>query len=233
MFRYALKVKGREGHKEHPDRRARVADLAVRARAITIKLTDRRSDRVHRAPLNASMLRESRTVPRGEKPIEWYLLTNHPISTREEVERVIFGYAQRWRIEEFHKTWKSGCCSTEQTQLHSSKAVMRWATILAAVAARVEHLKYRSRTSPDDPATVELSAHEIRALRLLRTEYGPRKEQQPDELTLGVAVRWIADLGGYTGKSSGGPPGSITIRRGLERLEPAAQVLQLIERPPK
>ena len=33
-----------------------------------------------------------------------------------------------------------------------------------------------------------------------------------------LAVRWIADLGGYTGKSSGGPPGATTIGRGLDDL---------------
>ena len=46
-----------------------------------------------------------------------------------------------------------------------------------------------------------------------------RTETVPDAIpTIAQAVRWIADLGGYTGKSSGGPPGSITIGRGLERL---------------
>jgi hypothetical protein len=38
-------------------------------------------------------------------------------------------------------------------------------------------------------------------------------------MTIGAAVEWIARLGGYTGKSSGGPPGAITIGRGLERLK--------------
>jgi len=34
------------------------------------------------------------------------------------------------------------------------------------------------------------------------------------------------ELGGYTGKSSGGPPGSVTLRRGLEKIATAANVLQ-------
>ena len=32
-------------------------------------------------------------------------------------------------------------------------------------------------------------------------------------------VRWIAQEGGYTGKSSGGPPGAIVLSRGMERLQ--------------
>jgi hypothetical protein len=39
--------------------------------------------------------------------------------------------------------------------------------------------------------------------------------------TIGLAARWIADLGGYTGRSSGDPPGSIVIRRGLFWIAPA------------
>jgi hypothetical protein len=164
------------------------------------------------------MVRECGSTPKGERPLEWVLLTNHSIATRAEIERVIFGYTLRWRIEELHKTWKSGLCNVEETQLHSTEAVQRWATILVAVAIRAEKLKQLSRATPDEPASVELTRDEEQMLRLLRSKYGPLKERQPSELTIGLAVRWIADMGGYVGKSSGGPPGSITIQRGLERL---------------
>jgi hypothetical protein len=48
--------------------------------------------------------------------------------------------------------------------------------------------------------------------------------------TIAQAVRWIADLGGYTGNKSSGPPGSVVIARGLERLTIAVQVLQALEK---
>lgn len=35
----------------------------------------------------------------------------------------------------------------------------------------------------------------------------------------------VAQPGGYTGKSSGGPPGALTIRRGLDRLSQAVEML--------
>jgi hypothetical protein len=40
--------------------------------------------------------------------------------------------------------------------------------------------------------------------------------------TLGEMTRWVADIGGYTGKSSGGPPGIRVITRGFDRVEAAA-----------
>jgi hypothetical protein len=43
-------------------------------------------------------------------------------------------------------------------------------------------------------------------------------------------VRWLADIGGYTGpKVSGGPPGSVTIRRGLDYIRPVADALEQLE----
>ncbi|HMJ13074.1 MAG TPA: IS4 family transposase, partial [Polyangiaceae bacterium] len=143
---------------------------------------------------------------------------------------VIFGYTLRWRIESFHKTWKSGACNVEETQLRSQQAVTVWATLLAAVAARIERLKLLSRSDPEKPASIELDPHEIRALIVLKREYKKKTEVIPDTMpTIGQATRWIADLGGYTGRSSGGPPGAITIRRGLDYLKPAADLLRRLE----
>jgi len=133
-------------------------------------------------------------------------MTNHPIDSLEEVCLVVYGYSQRWRIEEFHRTWKQGGCDVESTQLHSSDHVQRWAIILAAVAMRIERLKYLSRNHLDLPATEELSSDEIKALLLLKRRQKKKTEHIPDGIpTIGQATRWIADIGGYTGKSSGGP----------------------------
>jgi len=148
------------------------------------------------------------------------LLTNAPIASVEAARKVVLGYAIRWRIEDFHRTWKSGACNVELTQLRSRNAVIRWATILAVVATRIERLKHLGRTEPERPADDELTAVELEVLLVLKRRYKKRTESVPDAMpTMAQAVRWIADIGGYTGKSSGGPPGSTTIRRGLERLK--------------
>jgi hypothetical protein len=137
---------------------------------------------------------------------------------------VVVGYSSRWRIEELHKTWKTGACNVELTQLRSRDAVIRWATILCVVAARIERLKHLARTSPDSPASDELTPIEIEVLVALKRRYKKRAEDVPDGVpSMSRAVRWLAELGGYTGKSSGGPPGSITIRRGLESVRMAAE----------
>ncbi len=77
-----------------------------------------------------------------------------------------------------------------------------------------------SHNQPELPANVELSPTEIQALLLMMQKYGKRTEHITDDMmpTIAQATEWIARLGGYMGKSSGGPPGSITIGRGLEYL---------------
>jgi hypothetical protein len=205
-------------------RAARRATVSVRAKSVTLQLRDKRTKRCFDLLTNVVLVEEE--GPRVER-INWLLITNHPTSTYEQALAVVRGYTQRWRIEEFHKTWKTGACNVEQTQLHSAERVMRWATILAAVATRVEKLKRLARSSPDLDASAELTATEIAALVLLKRRRKTANEKVPERPSIETATRWIAELGGYTGKSSGGPPGSITIARGLERLAMAAEILEL------
>ena len=210
---YALEVTAAD------NRTARTAQMMIRVTQVTVSLKDTRTKKVDWVPLTAVWVSEEGTTPAGERAIDWMLYTNQPVHDIAGVRNIVNGYAKRWRIEEFHKTWKSGACNAERTQLRSVEAVKKWATILAAVATRIERLKLLSRNQPDTPATAELSTDEIRVLVALARNITKRAERPPtSSLNIAEATSWIARLGGYTGKSSGGPPGSITLRRGLEHL---------------
>jgi hypothetical protein len=221
---------------------ARLACVAIRAATVTFNLHDRRLSQHRALTLNAVWVREhgggpmlpSRSGLNRRRALDWLLLTNQPIETVEQVEQVVYGYTQRWRIEDFHRAWKTGVCNVEDTQLRSRSHVIKWATVLAAVAVRAERLKHLSREQPDAPASNELSSVEIEALILLKRRYAKRTEVIDDVVpTLERATRWIAEIGGYTGKSSGGPPGSVTIARGLERLRMATEILEALHPPKK
>ena len=214
-----VQVTGRAG------RTARRARLEVRTVPVDIRLRDTWLKQ-QPAHLTAVQVREVGTTPPGEKPIEWMLLTNYPVTSLEQALLVVYGYAHRWKVEEFHKTWKS-VCNVEATQLSEGSRVIKWAIILAAVAMRIERLKYLARTDPHAPATVELHQDEIDTLIVLRKARGFKLGHVPP---IGLAVRWLADLGGYTGKSSGGPPGSIVIARGLYSIALAVQLYRTMRK---
>jgi len=207
----------------HSAQRSR--NLSVRAMPLSLRLTQWRPRReLTSASIWVVHVRE-KNPPKNAERIEWYLQTTYPIETRADAMKVVEMYRLRWRIEEFHKTWKSGACQMSTSQLRSPANFKRWATIQAAVASRIERFKHVSRNSPDTPASEIASRSEIDAAILLT----PKCRWQPGaDLTAAEFVGLVANLGGYTGKSSGGPPGSIVLRRGFEDVELSARTIEMM-----
>lgn len=203
-------------------RTARRARMTVHIGRARLRLRDARTHKITPLEVSVAWAREDGTTPAGEDPIDWLLYTNRDVHSFEDATVALYGYAQRWRVEECHRTWKRGECDIESTQLRSVDAVHRWALILAAVATRIERLKRLARERPTQPATAELTVYEVRALKILR--FKARAHDEPDP-TIGQAVAWIAEMGGYANKYSGKPPGATVLGRGLRRLRAAADLL--------
>jgi hypothetical protein len=205
-----------------PERRARQAQIELRSARLTLEMRFGKSKGTQLS-LFALLARETTASAGDEQPIEWLLLTSHPILDVASAKLVLFGYAQRWRIEEFHKCWKSGVCKVEHTQLRDRDNIARWAAVLAAVAVRVLRLSYLARHEPELPALEELRRAEIDAIVI-----GSRtKQYKPGSLPpIGALVEMLATIGGYTGRSSGGPPGPLVLARGLYKIEFFADMLE-------
>jgi hypothetical protein len=217
---YDVEVAGR------PGRTARVATLRVRAIDVVVMMKDPVSKKKVELNIAALNAKEIGNLPPGEERLDWLVLTNQRIESFADARAALATYTLRWRIEEFHKTWKSGHCRVEESQLRGEQAVRKWALILAAVACRIERLKLLARETPNAPADIEFSENELHALILLKRRSKKKSEIIPDEVpTISQATIWLAEIGGYTGKSSGGPPGSITLSRGLFKLRAAADAI--------
>lgn len=216
--------------RDRPNRKARVALLEVRTAAVVLDMTEAFTDERMELPVNVVEVREVGKTPSGEEPLHWRLLTNHPVVTAGDIDAILEGYAHRWKIEELHHVWKSGACRIEQSQLRSAERVVKWAILTVVNAARIERLRMLSRTQPGVAADTEFTAHELRALTLMKRKYAKRTETIPDETpSMADAVRWLAELGGHAGRPSSGPPGAVTIRRGLEFITPVAIALELLQ----
>ena len=207
------------------ERIVRKARVEVRACGVTLSMRAKHG-RMAATPLRLQVVQALELgTPGTQDPLHWRMLTNLSVRTLVDANGLLDAYGLRWRVEEFHKSLKTGACNAESTQLRSGPAAIRWITLLSSVAARIEQLKNLSRESPQLPATVAFTEHEVKALLFFKQKYKKRSETIPNEIpTLGQAVRWLADLGGFTGKSSGGPPGVTTIERGFERIRGAAEV---------
>jgi hypothetical protein len=206
--------------KERPARRAR---LRVRVAHVSIVLQVGRK-RVEYADMAAVLAEE--VDCRGHDRIHWLLLTTATVENLDDARGVIDGYTTRWRIEELHRTWKRGWCNVERTQLRRRESLYKWATLHLAVAARALRLTQLARKDPQRPAADEFTDDEIDAAIILKKKR--TRFKRGDRPTLGDVVAMIAELGGYTGKSSGGPPGATVIGRGLERIASLAEGLRLM-----
>lgn len=224
LGRYWLDVPAGKG------RRARAACMCVRACTVTLRLKHQWTKKVRTVTVGAVLTREVHSAPRGEKRLEWMLLTTAPLANFEDAKAVIDGYAQRWKVEEFHNLWKSGRCHVEDTQLHSRERIEKWATLLSSVAMRTLQLTYQARSTPTMPADELLTRDEIDAVILLRRPKGVRVGHVP---TLSQAVRWIAEIGGFMSHGKDSPPGKVTVGRGLDRIAAAVELLRALRGPTK
>jgi len=204
------------------NRPARIARIAVRAKHVTIDARVTVGNRRHLMPLNAVFAQE--VGYRGNDRISWILLTTAPAETFEQAKAVVAGYASRWKIEEFHRTWKRGLCRVEDNQLQSLNAILKWATILAAVAARALRLAKLVRSTPDTPASDEFTDYEIDAAFILLKKKRDRRRR----LTLADVLDLVADIGGFAHKYDKAYPlpGPTIIGRGLERVRILAHGLK-------
>ena len=209
-----------------PGETARTAIVDIRTANVTLSIPIDKAQK-RRRPLAITVVLVSEPAPPEGKPaLDWMLLTTYPVKSLGDAHAVVLGYAQRWRIEEFHRAWKTGSCNVEDSQLRSVDHVIRWAVLLASVAIRVIRLAYLARSQPDKPASIEFSPAEITVIRTLSKPTRPSPNP-----TVGQVIHWLASIGGYTGPtSSGGPPGFIVISRGLDHIQSALDLFNQLEK---
>ncbi len=209
--------------RRNPERAARRATLVLRAMALTIEVPRHHKQRSQYQPviLNAILVEEAHPTD-GGKPIRWLLLTTLPIERFEQVWQCVYWYSLRWLIERFHYTLKSGC-RIESLQLDTARRLLNALSTYSLVAWRVMWLTYRARLNPEDGCEVVLEKAEW---RLLRRKFQPKNRSKKPP-TLGQAVRWIAQLGGFLARNGDGAPGLKTIWRGLGVLRHLLEGAQL------
>ena len=208
----------------------REAIVSVQFRSVTLKppWRPKRADRdpLPEITLDVVLVQEV-DPPAKVTPLEWLLLTNVPVHSFEDaVERVIW-YRCRWHIEVFFKVLKSGC-KVENCRLGTADRLIRFLTLSSIVAWRLYWLTHINRQAPQAPCTTVLAEHEWRALyaSINRTTVPP-----PQMPTVGQAVRWIAQLGGFLGRKGDGEPGPTAIWRGWQRLSGIADMWLLCHQP--
>lgn len=157
---------------------------------------------------------QERGAPKGRKPIEWKLITDLPVRSRQDAVEKLDWYALRWKIEVFHKILKSGC-KAEDSRLRTADRLANLISVFCILSWRVFWMTMLNRTAPHAPPQLALTDSEIRLLDHLVADV--RKGQRRAK-TLSHYLTKLARLGGYLARASDPPPGNIVMWRGLSRL---------------
>lgn len=175
-----------------------------------------------------AILAEEEHPPANEAPIQWTLFTTQPTTTFEEARRRTEQYAQRWLIERYFFTLKSGC-RVEELQLCSAERLIRAAALFSVVAWRLLWLMHESRLSPHQPCTALLASYEWKALYAFHYPTMKMPDKAP---TLREAIRLTARLGGFLARRGDGEPGVQSIWLGFAELTRLARLYRSIANNP-
>lgn len=203
-------------------RPARRAQVSLRAKAVETVCPARMG--VQDTIRCYGLLVREEAAPAGVEALEWLLLTTEAVSTREDALNILWTYSRRWRIEDFHKAWKSGT-RVEELRPRSANNLERGVIILAFVAIRLLQLQelvypptprqgQPQRTLAQQPCDTILTTTEWCVLYMTVHKAAPPAQPPSAEW----AYRAIAKLGGWMNTQRSGRPGWQAIWYGLFRL---------------
>jgi hypothetical protein len=155
---------------------------------------------------------EEPAPPDGEVPIQWILITSLPIDTLENIQRVVGYYCQRWQIEIFFKTLKSGC-RIQERYFETMGRLENCLAIYIVIAWKILYLCRFCQECPDLPCDIIFSDSEWKAAyTIIKHKAAPNKPPTLNEL-----IRLIASLGGYVIRKTTNP-GTQTLWLGLQHV---------------
>ena len=152
--------------------------------------------------------------PRGEKPIEWMLLTNEPVHTLEDALRVIDWYRARWIIEEFHKAMEKGG-KVEDRQFTTTSRLEPAIALLSVVATTLLNLREASR-QPDASTRLATTLFAPEYIEVLSAW---RFKKIRTNLTVQEFFFALARLGGHQNRKHDHHPGWLVLWRGWMKLQ--------------
>lgn len=141
------------------NRKARWAKLALSYAEVELKRPGK-SKGSNSLSLKVIQCQEINKTGKEEK-LCWKLYTSEDILGVDDVKTLVRYYELRWRVEEFHKVWKSDGTEVESLRLQSRQNIERLAVIMAFIAVRIYQMRevaQNNNKSKEIPCTEYISS---------------------------------------------------------------------------
>jgi hypothetical protein len=147
----------------------------------------------------------------------WYLYTNEKIENAEQARELVRYYELRWRIEEFHKVWKTDGTDVEKLRMQSKGNMERMTVILAFVSVLIMQLKELAQNKEEAKQIAGDDFFSQREWKLLwlKTEKKPLPVEVP---SLYWCYYALAKLGGWYDSKRTGKVGTKVMWSGWQAL---------------
>lgn len=206
-------------------RAARTAKLRLSSAAVELK-RPQSLDAQYPSKLKVNaVLAEELKPAKGEEPLNWMLLTTEPVESLADVETLLKFYRMRWRIEVFHKAWKTGA-GVERQRMQTAENLERIAVVLAFVAIRLIQLRELFEQGADVPCD-QILDKELWTLLWVSVEKNKPPRKVP---TAEWAYRALGRFGGWTDTKRTGKVGWDTLWKGWSKLQERFEGMQAYKR---
>ena len=216
LGKYKVKIAQKGG------RAARTATIELKSKQITVCPPKRKTNSDLKALTFNIVFATETGCPKEAEPLQWTLLTTEKVDHFADARQITRYYEQRWRIEEFHKAWKTGA-GAERQRMQNAEPLEKMIVILGFIAVRLLQLKegfekehFAPAEAEKTPCTTVLLQDEWKVLWLSVEKEKKLPKKIP---SLGWAYLAIARLGGWTDTKRTGRASWATIWKGWFRLQ--------------
>lgn len=205
----------KKGRKRTVKRAARQANLAVSFAAVQVKPPLEKNGNHGNEPLPMWVVRVWEVDPPvGEERLEWFLLTNEPVTTFEGAYRLVGWYECRWIIEEYHKGMKTGC-KIESPQFNEEDALQPTIALISIVTLTLLAMRDASRR----PDAKKRKATEIISKDYVAVMSAWRHGDIKPDWSIHEFYYALARLGGHQNRKNDHPPGWQVLWEGWKELQ--------------
>jgi hypothetical protein len=233
LFKYlrSLAAQGQKTKKvfERSTGQEREVKLAIAFAAVALQPPHVRKGDYENKPLAVWGLRIwEPNPPKGQKPLEWFLLCLDPVTTSEVAWQKSAWYACRYMVEEYHKGQKTGC-AIEQMQFETEQALQPMIALLSVVTVMLLNLRLACR----QPGAETRKASEVVDPQYEEILRAWRYKKPRTEMSVREFFMALARLGGHMNRKSDGNPGWLVLWRGWMDLQSMLTGAEAERRRPK